>query len=357
MSVKTFFKSIKHNFHLLINFFILKKKRIEVPDYPVPIYFDHMLGGGTKVYSENFLSNNEKKYLCIVIYKVFSFNIAYSVLYDNHKFVLNHSALKSFLKEISIESIYVNSLVHYTKLFNVIDDISNICNEKKINLTVAFHDYYPVCKCYNLYCNHENCKKYCSKGAVLKWRMQWKKLFDIATELRTFSDRSKQVLMSFIPEYKDKMTVVPHSLDYLKNIEPIKYSFDSLNIGIMGEITTEIKGLHVLKQLSQKFIIHVFGSTILKNKNIIPHGRYSILNIRELLVKNHINLIVFTSICEETFSYVTSEIIALGLPVICFDIGTQCEKVKVYDKGYVVKDVAAMMAKIEEISSLLKENE
>ncbi len=43
------------------------------------------------------------------------------------------------------------------------------------------------------------------------------------------------------------------------------------------------------------------------------------------------------------------------IPVICFDMGAQAEKVSAYNKGIVVKDVGEMVDVIMEKSKLWKE--
>jgi len=63
----------------------------------------------------------------------------------------------------------------------------------------------------------------------------------------------------------------------------------------MGDICSEIKGHFILKKLLEKYKIHLFGKTFLINKNLINHGSYTIENIRQKLIDNGINLILFIS--------------------------------------------------------------
>ena len=41
-------------------------------------------------------------------------------------------------------------------------------------------------------------------------------------------------------------------------------------------------------------------------------------------------MVLFSSVCAETFSYVVSEVIALDLPLVGFPIGAQGEKIANY---------------------------
>ena len=62
-------------------------------------------------------------------------------------------------------------------------------------------------------------------------------------------------------------------------------------------------------------------------------GKYTINTLKNLIEKNKITVLLFPSICVETFSYVVSEMIALDLPVVGFPIGAQGEKIANYKKG------------------------
>jgi glycosyltransferase involved in cell wall biosynthesis len=48
------------------------------------------------------------------------------------------------------------------------------------------------------------------------------------------------------------------------------------------------------------------------------------------------NIFLMPSICPETFSYVTQELIDMEVPLVCFDIGAQAEKIKNYHKGLII---------------------
>jgi len=335
-----------------ISFFrLLKLLRNEkvLPSKAVMLYFDHDSGGGTGFYTNKFLENyNKDEYLLIKWYRIESKKVAYCVEYNGFTYIVGLNKINLFLISLNVNCLYINSLVGFPKLKNLITTLIDVKRFNECNLIIAFHDYFPLCYNLNLFCHHKSCKNYCSQKKVLKWRTLWNSLLEEADELRVFSDHSKEVLLNYIPEFKNKIRVHPHSLEYLKDLKPIEYKKTPLNIGVLGLILNEIKGINILEELLKKYQIHLFGRTSLKNKNLINHGTYDINNIRQLLVDVGINLIVFTSVCEETFSFVVSEVIAMGLPIICFDVGAQSEKVRNYEKGIVVKDVIEMEKVIDE---------
>ena len=63
-------------------------------------------------------------------------------------------------------------------------------------------------------------------------------------------------------------------------------------------------------------------------------------NLPELLIKNQIGVIVFTSVCPETFSYAISELMMLNIPIISLNLGAQGEKLMNYKNGYFVDDLS-----------------
>ena len=57
------------------------------------------------------------------------------------------------------------------------------------------------------------------------------------------------------------------------------------------------------------------------------------------------------SICPETFSYVTEEIITMEMPMVCFDLGAPASRVRRYRLGEVARETSAQGA-LDAIMSL-----
>ncbi|MBO6602992.1 MAG: hypothetical protein JJ949_07085 [Roseicyclus sp.] len=58
------------------------------------------------------------------------------------------------------------------------------------------------------------------------------------------------------------------------------------------------------------------------------HGSYAIGEIPDLVARYGVSHWLIPSIWPETFSFVTHEALATGLPVFCFDLGAQAEAVR-----------------------------
>jgi glycosyltransferase involved in cell wall biosynthesis len=126
-----------------------------------------------------------------------------------------------------------------------------------------------------------------------------------------------------------------------------------LRVGILG-ILAQHKGLNeVLKLLDLcedlpfKFVL--FGEICLETapKKLAVLGKYDRTTLQTLVKAYKIDIFLIPSICPETFSYTTHEVIALGYPLVCFALGAQAESVGAYDKGQIAKDISAEALKDE----------
>ena len=72
-------------------------------------------------------------------------------------------------------------------------------------------------------------------------------------------------------------------------------------------------------------------------ENCTVLGRYRREDMPAIVEKYGINVAFFASICPETFSYTVQELMMMGLPVVCFDIGAPSERVRAYEWGRVAR--------------------
>ena len=78
--------------------------------------------------------------------------------------------------------------------------------------------------------------------------------------------------------------------------------------------------------------------------NIKVCGKYKVENLPEIIRDEGINVGFMASIWPETFSYVTHELMSLGLPLVCFDIGAPRDAVSRYGKGAVIPEMTVESA-------------
>ena len=127
---------------------------------------------------------------------------------------------------------------------------------------------------------------------------------------------------------------------------------NSINIGIIGACSYIPKGKLVIERLFREVSHDVCFSMIGSYKrkfqcdrdNVSWYGKYRQQELQTIVEKSRVNLVIFPSVCPETFSYLISEIIQMDIPILCFDIGAQGEKVKAYKKGYVCRNIDEMLS-------------
>lgn len=350
----------------------IHNRKLLLPKKDVVIIFDHNLGGGTASYTKNLISSFKEKGENVVritsLYSSFG-DLAYKVDYENKYNYVSFKALQKVLESVSIKKIIVNSLITYYRVLDFTKLIQDLAYKNKAALIIMFHDFYPLCTKYNLFCNGKNCNEYCKwntkmnipftvkKINILEWTQNWSSLFKASTELRVFSESSKETLLQYIKEFENKINVVPHSLTYLQNIKPIPFIKNtSMKVGIIGAINTEIKGLQIVKDLSKKIDLYILGNTNIQSRHIHKCGSYTLETLKEKVIDSGVNVILFPSIWRETFSYVVSEIMALSLPCVSFALGAQKEKIESYKKGVICKDYK-IESVIESLQKAYKLNE
>lgn len=117
-----------------------------------------------------------------------------------------------------------------------------------------------------------------------------------------------------------------------------------LHIGVVGHIGRH-KGAKIIARLAKEMAakrpevkMTIFGQI----DEFVPRGvvrvtgSYTSEMLPGLIENSGANIMLMPSIYPETFSFVTHEIIGLGLPVVCFDLGAQAEAVSRYSKGQVI---------------------
>lgn len=329
---------------------LLQKQKLSTKDFSNvdTIVFTHNLGGGTLNYEkQNFYKKN------ILIVRVISYrsDFAYSVENENYKKNVSKKVLFAFLKDTCLKTVIVNSLCGYSRPEIILKFIKNNFSHSYNKYLV--HDYQCVCNKNNatLLVNEQYCELEC-KGCkfekkIKKWRSLWNVYFSFVNEVICFSNSSKEILISAYPELQDKISVVPHSLAYC-NFYPLNIE-NGCNFAVVGNCSSVPKGKNIIKRLvkavkRQKtrklFIIGKPPYLLHKNSKYVEYtGKYKLKKLPEILKAGKIEVIVFTSILPETFSYAISEFMLLNLYIISLDLGAQGEKLRNYPKTVFVKDL------------------
>lgn len=336
------------------------------------LFITHSLGGGTFQYEKNYIKENlEKK---ILILRIFSYGKDLCYRLENKESEEELYISPSYISKVfdnKFKEIIINSLIQIYDLFSFIDLLLEYkTNYPEILYTYHVHDFHCVCPIQNLVANDWYCELCCAEnncvfdkfecrydGLISNWREKWSEFLSIVDKILCFSYSSKDIILkTYMSLINDKIIVRPHSMDYCQfsSLEIIKKS-SLKNIAIVGNCNTIPKGKLVIEKLlellSDNINIFIIGSTfnhvVVRRKNVFFYGSYKHTDLPQILKKINVDLIVFPSICPETFSFVVSELIQMEIPIVSFNIGAQGEKVNLYKKGIVCENIDDMIQVIE----------
>lgn len=348
---------------------------------PTTLVFNHSLGGGATSYIEQ----KEQEILrqgeaCCTIkcnYDVGRIEVVYKYR-DN---VVKFKAFKLFeieelMKRIAPRKIIINEFVSFSHLYELMQLVIDYKKENGAELTLLGHDFYIACPTVNLldendeYCGipslgkceqclkNSNEIKYLDYESIGKWRTEWGKFIEGCDKVIVFSNNSKEILEKAYG-VQNNIQVIPHVIDYLPAIEKKYKHTDSLNIGLLGALVKH-KGLEIIKE-TLKYIeenqlninIVLIGKCVenIQSKHFIEAGSYTRDMLPRLIFDYDIDVFWISSICPETFSYTTEEIMTMKFPVMCFDLGAPAERVRKYEKGHVLlsKEPKDVIEKAQEV--------
>lgn len=213
---------------------------------------------------------------------------------------------------------------------------------------------------------------------ISDWRKMWQKsLLEDVSEVVCFSKSSCEIVNKFYPAISSKLRFVPHVVRPLRQVKVNTH--DSVNIAVLGKVDTIPKGKEFIEllscsidkfnkeldilclnkeinnskslnqnnssdkqiniefELNKKVQIFCIGDYVNAPQNMTVTGAYKREELPDILEKNKIDLVLIPSIWAETFSYTTSEAIAMNVPVACFNLGGQADQVSVYPKGLILE--------------------
>lgn len=265
----------------------------------------------------------------------------------------------NYVEMLSVELQRWNvKLIHLHHLIYMSDALRNFLLSGRYRLAVTLHDYYVVCPRINMtkngiYCNeagdaecntcmHDTLAEMpmgitdlvAMLSDIVSWRKWW---FDFLYKVDYIfvpsSDQRERLLRYFPSLTKIRVVENPEIV-----VSPATCNGKIRKIGILGTIS-EAKGRSVLlecarlaekQHLNMQFVL--FG-TLSPNEcnlpsNLTVKGKYKENEVYNLINAESIDFFWFTAIWPETYSYVLTIPIRLGIPVIAADLGAIAERIK-----------------------------
>lgn len=338
-------------------------------DFYTVFAFDHALGGGATKYLSDKKERNleEGRVFGIVRYDFVQGCYIIQYYFGTYEMKFHVKELAGVFRMIDyvhVDEVWINEAVTYPDLYHLLDEVGNIKQKNRIYVKMLIHDFFAVCPTAYLlndkdqYCGIpefsecNNCLKKAKNlqsleyKSIQKWRAEWQKFLSICDEVVAFSDNSKLILEKAFGKL-DNIVVHPHHIPYIPVVDKKYKTTDSLNIGLLGNLTKH-KGLVLIKCLIEKIEkeklnirIKLIGNSANKfNSQVFSEtGQYTRESLPKLILENDIDIFLISSICPETFSYTTEEIMKMKMPVMCFDIGAPAERVRRYDQGIIIPEM------------------
>ncbi len=261
--------------------------------------------------------------------------------------------------------VFYNSLYGYptAAAVELLEGLDTRLRRGSIRLTVGVHDYMPVCPAYTLlddtgrFCRVPRALEKCrrclpanSRSAfpgisIERWRGLWRPLFERADRILAFSEDSVSWLVRAYAIAEDKIEIEPHRIELPFASRALAVDREApLHIAVVGAINKP-KGAEVVARLVQALdrrreghltVVGKLAEVSIHSDRLTVTGGYRLENLPEILENLGINVGLIPSVWPETFNLVASELMALELPLACFDIGAPRERVGAYARGLVL---------------------
>jgi glycosyltransferase involved in cell wall biosynthesis len=349
----------------------------EADGRPLALIIDHELGGGANLFRERLVEDLAKADVIPLIlslhYGVPTYQLA--CRRDGrirHAYPRQIEEIFSCLSRREFREAYLNNILSFPRPIEMLEALSAwLCNaQSKPAFTFFVHDYYSVCPSWLLldytghYCgipdqtvcatclpaNPARFIDFANGTDVSGWRMAWSKLLSLADEIRCFSESSRMLLRRAFPQGEGwNVTVVPHDPPYpgLRKVTLADSGWPV--IGVIGHLSDQ-KGGRIVCELAEHILatgsnarLVIIGTIEEKLPPSVTclAGPYSPCDLPDIVEHHGINVALFPSICPETFSFVVAEIMAMELPLLCFDLGAPAERTARYNMGLVLPSMQA----------------
>ncbi len=324
------------------------------------LIIDHRLGGGANMFRERLIERltGEGRTVVLLTFEPPSLRHHLDVHYPDGR-SLNRCVEQNIWFALAasrcFSEVYFNNCVSFPSPESIPEMLVHLVKVAGTRLTVFLHDYYTVCPSHFLLNEHgvycglpkvEKCREclprirdglvnlYRSRD-IDDWRRRWLDCLKVAHDVVCFSPSGRDILLSAYPELADRsIEIRPHVIEeHMQGGFAFPAGEGPLRIAVVGSINTH-KGSQIVLDLAGRIAergeaarICVIG-TLVKSETPVAleeTGPYKREDLPAIIRERGIHLALMPSILPETFSFVTHELIAMGVPVVTFDMGAQAE--------------------------------
>jgi hypothetical protein len=350
----------------------------------VAVVFDHAMGGGANHYRKGLVESMSvtSQLIMTVTFRVSSLDYHLVASRKGRKQEVVHDSLQGVLSQLNrgaVAEIHVNNLVSYVDPLGIVRWVREQAHRRGAGVHLHLHDFYAACPSWTLidawdkFCGVPDldvCRKCLPVNKahtlslapdmeVSEWRAAWQGLLESARTIVAFSQASVDILRRAYPGMDPSHIVVqPHYVD-AADLRPVQPTFgEVLVIGVIGHISAA-KGALMLQAMALHIRLETRPIRIVVLGTMEHHhaedgihvtGEYDKKELPDLLEQHQVGVCMLPSVCAETFSYVTAEIMAMRMPLAVFALGAPAERTARYDRGLVISRMDAPTA-LDEIQA------
>ena len=334
------------------------------------VVLDHGMGGGANRYRDERIAELRASGAAVVLIRNDLSSLSYLVRFMTANAAPSielrleaQGALLDFLVALEPKAIEINDFVGVEDVAALIDGIVGMkAARPTMRIRFNLHDFHALCPSFTLidasgrHCGVpalDVCRTCLPANArfalgmnggidVAEWRSAWQRLFDVVDERIAFSRSSLDLLARGLPaEALSGWRIEPHRFNAAGS-RPVAPRLDStLNVVAVGHLN-HAKGATLLVDLARRaearrlpLTFSVIGT--LEGGVGVPGirvtGAFAREDLCDLLDAERTSIALLPSICPETYSYVTDELMATGLPLAVLDVGAPAERVGRYHSG------------------------
>jgi O-antigen biosynthesis protein len=364
---------------------------------PFEIIIDHELGGGANKFRQNRVANfiekrrpfgrvkpNGSGLTELIVYCGDQFQSFHFENWDTLNTILEPRRLGAAKRARNSKIVWlVNNLVGFAKVPEILEFLVERKERFRDRVQVMTHDFLAVCPSYNLM---DGKSRYCGVPALARcrrclpenpfaaaearrlpieaWRRSWGRLLRAADRVVHFSESSREVMSKAFPDLGDNVVVKPHRLNWATRrklkVFPTRPG-ETLRIGVAGSIGDAKGAVMVVKaakaiarqKLDVEIVVLGRLGRAAKSGRLRILGPYTNKGLPKLIERERIHVFWVPSVWPETYSYVTTELMRLNVPIACFDLGAPAERIARYPLGRVIERIDPVLA-IKELVALAR---
>lgn len=243
-------------------------------------------------------------------------------------------------------------------------------------LEFVAHDYFPVCPNFILLNDTEQ-RHYCGVPdragcevclaqpfmrdafgetfSITAWRAAWDTFLTKAGRITCPSEACRDILLRGFTADGKRLAVIPHeSLTTVAEKLVLPGRSSPMHVAVVGQITVP-KGAELVRELAVLLDERNKGERITLvgtlaapgvtlPSSVRVTGPYEKEALGETLRDIGATVGWISSVWPETFNYVCQELMQLGLPLACFDLGAPAARIRNWEYGRVAETVSAEAA-------------